>query len=91
MVNIHEKNVLIVEEVIDSGRSLFFLKKRIELGHPKSLSILTLLDKPHKRVAPVYPEFVGKTLPDQFVIGYGLDLEEYGRNLEDIYFLKYPN
>lgn len=90
-VNIHDKNVLIVEEVIDSGRSLFYLKKRIELAHPRSLSIMTLFDKPHKRLVPIKPDLVGQTLPDHFIIGYGLDLEDYGRNLEDVYFLKYPN
>jgi hypoxanthine phosphoribosyltransferase len=89
--NVFNKHVLIIEQVIDSGRSLLFLKKRIEMAEPKSVKVLTLFDKPTKRLAPLFPDFIGKKLPDHFIIGHGLDLEEFGRNLEDIYFLKYPN
>jgi hypoxanthine phosphoribosyltransferase len=89
--NIFNRNVIIVDQVIDSGRSLYFLKNRLNLAQPKSLKLLTLFDKPTKRMVPLQPDFVGKTLPDHFIIGHGLDLEEFGRNLEDIYFLKYPN
>ncbi len=90
-VNLHDKNVLIVEEIIDTGRALSFLKNRILQTEPKSLEIISLFDKPYKRAVPIKADFIGKKIDDQFIVGYGLDLEEYGRNLQDIYFLKYPN
>ncbi len=89
--NILDKNVLIVEEIIDTGRALHFLHNRLASSSPKSLSMITLFDKPYKRAVPVKADLIGKNIEDQFIVGYGLDLEEVGRNLEDIYFLKYPN
>ncbi len=89
--NILEKNVLIVEEIIDTGRALHFLKERLAQGCPKSIEILTLFDKPYKRMVPIQADYIGKQIDDQFVVGYGLDLEEYGRNISDLYYLKYPN
>lgn len=88
--NVLDKNVLIVEEVIDTGRALYFLHERLKLSNPKSIEIITLFDKPYKRAVPITPRYVGKKIEDQFIVGYGLDLEEYGRNLRDVYFLKYP-
>ncbi|MCT4642233.1 MAG: hypoxanthine phosphoribosyltransferase [Bacteriovoracaceae bacterium] len=90
-VNIQDKNVLIVEEIIDTARALDFLCKRLELSNPRSLEILTLFDKPHKRYVKLEANYIGKQLDDQFVIGYGLDLESYGRNLKDLYYLEFPN
>lgn len=90
-VNLQDKNVLIVEEIIDTGRALAFLKNRISQAGPKSLDIISLFDKPYKRAVPIKADFIGKKIDDQFIVGYGLDLEEYGRNLQDIYFLRYPN
>lgn len=84
------KNVLIVEEIIDTGRALYFLKERIKLANPQSVEIITLFDKPYKRAIPIKADLIGKKIDDQFIIGYGLDLEEYGRNFQDVYFLKYP-
>jgi len=89
--NIKEKNVLIVEEIIDTGRALFFLKNRLSQGQPRNLEIVTLFDKPYKRVEPIKADYVGKKIDDQFVVGFGLDLEGYGRNISDLYYLKYPN
>ena len=89
--NILDKNVLLVEEIVDSGRALYFLKERIMLSKPKSLEVVSLFDKPYKRAVPTRLEHIGKKIDDQFIVGYGLDLEEYGRNFEHIYFLKYPN
>ncbi len=83
--DIYKKDVLIVEEIIDAGRTLNFLCERVAASHPASLKIVTLLDKPARREIPIQPDYVGKTIDDRFVIGYGLDSEEVGRNYKDIY------
>jgi len=85
------KHVLIIEEIIDSGRTLKFLYNRLKAAEPASLEIVTLLDKTAKRVVEVPVKYIGKPIDDQFLIGYGLDLEERCRNLPDVYCLKYPN
>ncbi len=84
-VDIMDKHVLIVEEIIDAGRTLSFLKSRILASHPASVKIVALLDKPALRELPVNPDYVGRTIEDRFVIGYGMDSEEVGRNYPDIY------
>lgn len=89
--DIRGKHVLIVEEIIDSGRTLKFLFERLKTAGPASVEIVTLLDKSSKRVVEVPVKYVGRTIDDQFLVGYGLDLEEHSRNLPDIYYLKYPN
>ncbi len=89
--NIQDKNILIVEEIIDTGRALNFLKERLLNSNPRSIEIITLFDKPYKRAVPINADFIGKKIDDQFIIGYGLDLEDYGRNFKDVYYLKYPN
>ncbi len=89
--DIRNKHVLIVEEIIDSGRTLKFLYDRLKAAGPASVEIVTLLDKSAKRVVEVPVKYVGRTIDDQFLVGYGLDLEEHSRNLPDIYYLKYPN
>jgi hypoxanthine phosphoribosyltransferase len=89
--NLMDRNVLIVEEIVDTGRALSFLKKRILLSSPRSLEVVTLFDKPYKRTVNVQPDMTGKKIDDQFIVGYGLDLEDYGRNFEQLYYLRYPN
>lgn len=89
--NILDKNILIVEEVIDTGRALEFLYNRLKQSNPRSIEIITLFDKPYKRAVNLQANYIGKQLDDQFIIGYGLDLEDYGRNLSDIYCLEFPN
>ena len=89
--DIRDKHVIIVEEIIDSGRTLKFLYERIKSAGPASVEIVTLLDKAAKRVVDTPVKYVGRLIDDQFLIGYGLDLEEHCRNLPDIYYLKYPN
>ncbi len=89
--NLMDRNVVIVEEIVDTGRALSFLKKRILLAQPRSLEVVTLFDKPYKRAVNIQPDMTGKKIDDQFIIGYGLDLEDYGRNFEQVYYLKYPN
>lgn len=90
-VDIRDKHVIIVEEIIDSGRTLRFLYDRLKSAGPASVEICTLLDKKSKRVVDVDVKYVGRLIDDQFLVGYGLDLEERCRNLPDIYYLKYPN
>ncbi len=87
-VNITGKDVLIVEEIIDTGRTLSFLKNRLLSGNPNSVKIVTLLDKPARRELPIRADYIGKTIDDRYVVGYGMDSEEKGRNYSDIYVLK---
>ncbi|MGE0528573.1 MAG: hypoxanthine phosphoribosyltransferase [Bdellovibrionales bacterium] len=84
-VDIQGKHVLIIEEIIDAGRTLSFLKSRLLASYPASLKVVTLLDKPALRELSLTPEYVGRTIEDRFVIGYGMDSEEVGRNYRDIY------
>jgi hypoxanthine phosphoribosyltransferase len=84
-INITGKHVIIVEEIIDAGRTLSFLRSRLASSNPASLKIVSLLDKPARRELPIKPDYVGRTIDDRFVIGYGLDSEEMGRNYADIY------
>ncbi len=89
--DIQGKHILIIEEIIDSGRTLKFLYERLLKSNPASVEIVTLLDKKDKRVVDTPVKYMGRECSDQFLVGYGLDLEEKCRNLPDIYFLKYPN
>lgn len=84
-VDIRNRHVLVIEEIIDAGRTLSFLKTRLLASSPASLKVVTLLDKPARRELPIKPDYVGKTIDDRFVVGYGLDCEEKGRNYKDIY------
>ncbi len=86
--NITGKHLVIVEEIIDTGRTLSFLRTRLADGYPASLKILTLLDKPARRELPIKADYIGRTIDDRFVVGYGMDSEEIGRNYPDIYHLK---
>ena len=78
------KNVILVEDVLDTGVTLTYLKRMI-LGHePRTFRIAALLDKPARRIQPVEADYLGFTIPDKFVVGYGLDFAERYRNLPDI-------
>jgi len=79
--NISGKNVLIVEDIIDSGNTLSYVLDLLETRHPKSLSVCTLLDKYERREVNVPIRYTGFKIPDKFVFGYGLDLDEIYRNL----------
>jgi hypoxanthine phosphoribosyltransferase len=81
-------DVLVVEDIIDSGITLSYLMHVLEQRKPRSLRIAALLDKPERRVRPVPVAYVGFQIPDKFVIGYGLDYAEEYRNLRDICVLK---
>ena len=83
-VSIEGHHVLIVEDIVDSGVTLTYLLNVLEQRRPKSLAIATLLDKPERRLRPVNVSYVGFQIPDEFVVGYGLDFAEDYRNLKDI-------
>jgi hypoxanthine phosphoribosyltransferase len=87
-VNIAGKHVLIVEEIIDNGRTLIFLRNRLVASSPASLKIVTLIDKPARRELPIRADYIGTTIDDRYVVGYGMDQEELGRNYPDIYVMK---
>ena len=70
---IADKEVIVVEDIVDSGRTLSYLLKMLQERHPKSLHLCTLLDKPDRRVVDVPVDYVGFEIPDEFVVGYGLD------------------
>jgi hypoxanthine phosphoribosyltransferase len=82
--SIEAADVLIVEDIVDSGVTLSYLKHVIEQRHPRSVRIAALLDKPERRQRPVEVTYVGFRIPDEFVVGYGLDYAEEYRNLRDI-------
>ncbi len=75
------KNVLIVEDIVDSGRTLYYLKRLLLARNPESLKLITLLDKPDCRVVEIEPDYCGFEIPDRFVVGYGLDYAQKHRNL----------
>ena len=78
---IEGKDVLIVEDIIDSGRTLYYLIDILKKRNPKSVHLCTLLDKPERRVKDVKVYYVGFNIPDEFVVGYGLDYAQKYRNL----------
>lgn len=86
--NIEGRHVLIVEDIIDSGRTLAYITRNLRTRGPVSLRVCTLLSKPARREVEVTVDFVGFEVPDEFVIGYGLDFDEAYRNLPFIGVLK---
>ena len=85
---IEGKDVIVVEDILDSGNTLSYLLKLLEARHPASIRLCTLLDKPERRTKPVAVQYSGFTIPDEFVVGYGLDYDEKYRNLPYIGILK---
>jgi hypoxanthine phosphoribosyltransferase len=81
------QNVILVEDILDTGLTLSFLKKLFAARQPRSLKTATLLDKTSRRLVPVDGDYVGFKIPDEFVVGYGLDYAERYRNLPDICIL----
>lgn len=79
--SIQGRDVIIIEDIIDSGNTLSYLKDLLGTRSPRSMEICTLLDKPDRRVTNVDVKYVGFVIPDEFVIGYGLDYDQYYRNL----------
>ncbi len=85
---ISNKHVLIVEDIVDSGLTLNYLMEILRQRKPLSLHVCTLLDKERERIKPVSPDYIGFTIPDRFVVGYGLDYAQRYRNLPYIGILK---
>lgn len=81
---IEDKNIIIVEDILDTGLTLSFLHKMFQQHKPRSLRIAALLDKPSRRLIKIEADYVGFSIPNQFVIGYGMDYAERFRNLPDI-------
>ena len=87
--SIRDKEVLVVEDIIDSGRTLSYLMAMLQDRGPKSLHLCTLLDKPDRRVVDVDVDYTGYRIPDEFVVGYGLDYDQKYRNLPYIGVVKF--
>jgi hypoxanthine phosphoribosyltransferase len=81
---IKDKNVILVEDILDTGLTLTYLKKMLGNRQPKALRVAALLDKPSRRKMPIQGDYIGFSIPDEFVVGYGLDYAERYRNLPDI-------
>ncbi len=81
-------DVLLVEDILDSGMTLSYLVDNLKARRPDSVRICTLLDKPERRKMPIQPDYVGAQVPDEFVVGYGLDFAEKYRNLPFVGILK---
>ena len=80
-VSIEDRHVVIVEDIIDTGRTISYLKRNLQTRHPASLKVMALLDKIERREVLVELDYVGFTIPNQFVVGYGLDYRGLYRNL----------
>jgi len=80
-ISIEDRHVVIVEDIIDSGRTISYLKRNLETRHPASLRVMALLDKVERREVDVELDYVGFTIPNEFVVGYGLDYHGLYRNL----------
>ena len=87
-LNLEGYDLLIVEDILDSGRTLSSLMEILSTRKPKSIEICTLFDKPERREADVYAKYIGATVPDAFIVGYGLDYDEKYRNLPYVGILK---
>lgn len=87
-INLEGYDILLLEDILDSGRTLHYVCEMLKTRKPKSVSIVTLLDKPERRVVDLTPDYVGCQVPDEFVVGYGLDYDQKYRNLPYIGSLK---
>ncbi|MGN1329245.1 MAG: hypoxanthine phosphoribosyltransferase [Eubacterium sp.] len=81
-------DVLLVEDILDTGRTLKYIHDMLSLRNPESISVVTLLDKPARRIVDIHADYVGVDVPDAFVVGYGLDYDQLYRNLPYIGVLK---
>jgi hypoxanthine phosphoribosyltransferase len=87
-ISLEGADVLIVEDIVDSGVTLNYLMHVIDQRRPRSIRIAALLDKPERRLRPIHVNYVGFEIPDEFVVGYGLDFAERYRNLDSICVLE---
>ena len=86
--SIEGKDLLIVEDILDSGRTLNYIREILSARNPKSIKICTLFDKPERRDVDIFADYIGAPVPNEFIVGYGLDYNEYYRNLPYIGVLK---
>ena len=86
--NIKGRHVVILEDILDSGLTLKFVTEHLRSMEPASLKICTLLDKPERRKVDIFADYVGFTIPNEFVVGFGLDYQEFYRNLPFVGVLK---
>ncbi len=85
--SIEGRNVILVEDILDTGLTLSFLRKMLLHHHPRALRVAALLDKPDRRLEPIEADYTGFRIPNHFVVGYGMDFAERYRNLPDICLL----
>src|SRR5580700_839110 len=88
--SIEDLNVILVEDILDTGLTLSYLLRVLQQRKPRVLRVAALLDKPSRRLKPVKGDYVGFTIPNEFVVGYGLDYAERYRNLKDVCILHPP-
>ncbi|MEP6583040.1 MAG: hypoxanthine phosphoribosyltransferase [Ginsengibacter sp.] len=85
--DLYHRDVIIIEDIVDTGKTLSHFIPQLEHHHPASLKITSLLHKPDAMIHPIKIDYLGFTIPDKFVLGYGLDYEGLGRNIKEIYQL----
>ena len=86
--SVEGKNIILVEDILDTGLTLTYIKNLMHGHRPKALKIAALLDKTSRRTEPIQGDYVGFQIPDKFVVGYGLDFAEHYRNLPDVCVLE---
>lgn len=86
--NIENKDIIIIEDILDSGKTLYYIRDILQARKPNSIKICTLFDKPERREADIKADYVGSLVPNEFIVGYGLDYSEKYRNLSYIGVLK---
>jgi hypoxanthine phosphoribosyltransferase len=86
-ISVEGKDVLIVEDIIDSGRTVRFMKERLALSKPRSIKVCALLDKKSRREVEMEADYIGREVDDVFIVGYGIDFNEAYRNLPEIYYV----
>jgi hypoxanthine phosphoribosyltransferase len=89
--SMEDRNVILVEDILDTGLTLTYIKKLLQAHQPRSIKVATLLDKPSRRVEPIRADYVGFEIPHEFVVGYGLDFAGRYRNLRDVCVLETPS
>ncbi|MGC2210545.1 MAG: hypoxanthine phosphoribosyltransferase [Candidatus Korobacteraceae bacterium] len=82
--SLEDKNIILVEDILDTGLTLSYLKKMLLARHPRAFRVAALLDKPSRRQQFIHADYTGFEIPDEFVVGYGMDYAERYRNLPDI-------
>jgi len=85
--SIENRNVVLVEDILDTGMTLGYLRNMLQQQKPSALKIATFLDKPSRRLQPLDADYVGFSMPNHFVVGYGMDFAEHYRNLPDIWLM----